>query len=58
MLEILGMKKLDEAVPPNNAIELSKGIKAALKNYETNNWNNLCINARKRIKYNFYKQHD
>ena len=47
------VKKTGWVVPPNNAIELSKGIKAALKNYETNNWNNLCINARKRIKYNF-----
>lgn len=47
------VKKTGWVVPPNNSIKLSKGIKAALENYETNNWNNLCINARKRIKYNF-----
>lgn len=47
------VQKTGWVVPPNNAVKLSRGIKVALNNIKKNNWNNICINARKRISYKF-----
>lgn len=47
------VQKTGWVVPPNNAVKLSQGIKDALNNFKKDNWNNICINARKRIGYKF-----
>ena len=47
------VQKTGWVVPPNNAVKLSQGIKDALNNFKKDNWNNICINARKRISYKF-----
>ena len=50
----LGLKEENVMQDLNyKAIGDTCGIQIKYASYETNNWNNLCINARKRIKYNF-----